>query len=434
MKNSRTYAMEMDKNDPLSKYRKKFRLPSGNNKPIIYFCGNSLGLQPKGVLDQIKTELDKWADYGVEGHFKTEDPWIDYHHLLKNNMSVIAGAQPSEIAIMNMLTVNIHLLMVSFYNPTKRRFKIICEQGAFPSDLFVLMSQIKFRGLDPEKVIVELKPRKGEYTLRTKDILDEINEHGDEIALIWLGGVSYYTGQVLDMKKITEAGHEAGAIVGFDLAHAAGNVKLELHDWKVDFAAWCTYKYLNSGPGGIGSVFIHEMHGNRTDLNRFSGWWGNDIESRFMMSKEFIPAKGADGWSLSTSPIMLMAPLRTSLDIFIDAGMDAIIEKRNLLTEYLEFIINELIEKYKDTITLKIITPSDASERGAQLSVAVGKNGKHIFNELTEKGVWGDWREPEVIRLSPAPLYNTFQEVYEFGKIFDKVLLNASGIKIKNAI
>ena len=422
MKNNREYAIDMDSRDPLSKYRNKFRLPSEKGKPIIYLCGNSLGLQPKGVIDQIKIELDKWADYGVEGHFKPEDPWIDYHKLLKKNMAEIVGAKASEIAIMNMLTVNIHLLMVSFYNPTKERFKIICEEGTFPSDLYVMMSQVKFRGLDLDKVIVELKPRKGKEILRTEDILLTIKEHGNETALIWLGGVSYYTGQALDMKKITKAGHEVGAIVGFDLAHASGNIELDLHKWEVDFAAWCTYKYLNSGPGGIGSVFIHEKHGNRKDIQRFAGWWGNDIESRFMMSREFVPAQGADGWSLSTSPIMLMAPLRTSLNIFIEAGMENIIKKRKLLTGYLEFIINLLIEKYSDSVPIRIITPSNDTERGAQISIAVGKNGKHIFEQLSKKGVWGDWREPEVIRLSPAPLYNSFEEVFEFGKIFDEVL------------
>lgn len=420
--NTLKYAQMMDKTDPLAKYRNDFLLPKKNGSPIIYFCGNSLGLQPQKVKSQIEEELNKWADYGVEGHFKPENPWITYHEKLKENMAELVGAKASEIAVMNMLTVNIHLLMVSFYNPTKQRYKIICEHGAFPSDLYVLASQAKFRGLNPDEVIVELKPRKGEHTLRTEDVLNAIKTHGNELALIWIGGVNYYTGQAFDMKKITRAGHNVGATVGFDLAHAVGNIELKLHEWNVDFAAWCTYKYLNSGPGGISSIFIHEKHGQNNSLPRFSGWWGNDLASRFMMSKEFTPASGADGWSLSTSPIMLMAPLKSSLEIFKEAGFSNLIKKRILLTKYLEEIIESISEKYSEIIPIKIITPKSKNDRGAQLSIVVEKNGKYIFNQLVEHGVLGDWREPQVIRLAPIPLYNSFEEVFRFGKILDNIL------------
>lgn len=420
--NTLQYARAMDQTDPLKEFRGKFHIPQRDGKKIVYFCGNSLGLQPLGVKDQLDEELAKWADYGVEGHFRPSDPWISYHELLKENAASLVGAKPSEIVVMNTLTVNIHLLMVSFYNPTKERFKIICEHGTFPSDLYAMASQVKFRGFDPNEAIIELKPREGERTLRNEDIIEAIRETGPELALVWMGGVNYYTGQAFDISAITKAGHEAGAMVGFDLAHAAGNIKLDLHDANVDFAAWCTYKYLNSGPGGISAAFIHERHGNDPSLPRFAGWWGNDLASRFMMSREFSPASGAEGWALSTSPIMLMAPLRVSLDIFKDAGFDNLIAKRKVLTGYLEFIINGISEKYADVLPLKIITPSSDDERGAQLSIVVGRDGKAIFNELVENGVLGDWREPEVIRLSPAPLYNSFEDVYTCGQALEKAI------------
>jgi kynureninase len=412
----------MDKNDPLAKYRNEFLIPSANGKPLIYFCGNSLGLQPKRAKNQIVEELNKWEEHGVEGHFKPAQPWISYHVELKKNMASLVGAEASEIAIMNTLSVNIHLLMVSFYHPTSQRFKIICEHGTFPSDLYAMISQAKFRGLDPDQVIVELKPRKGEETLRTADILEAIMQHRDELALVFMGGVNYYTGQAFDMKEITNAGHNAGAIVGFDLAHAAGNLELLLHEWNVDFAVWCTYKYLNSGPGGISAAFVHEKHSNRTDLHRFTGWWGNELPSRFKMNREFVPAAGADGWQLSTSPIMLMAPLKSSLEIFNEAGFGNLVRKRKLLTSFLEQIINEVAKKHEDQITIRIITPKNEEEKGAQLSIVIEKNGRLIFEQLYENGIIADWREPQVIRLAPAPLYNTFEEVYRFGKIFDSVV------------
>ncbi len=421
-KNTVEYAQILDKQDPLAKFREEFRFPKRDNKQLIYFCGNSLGLQPKRVKNQLGEELEKWADYGVEGHFKAQDPWINYHELLKETTAEIVGAKTSEVVIMNTLTVNIHLLMVSFYNPTAKRFKIICEQGAFPSDMYAMISQVKFRGFNPDEAIIELKPREGEQTLRREDIVQTILETGDELALIWMGGVNYYTGQAFIIKEITEAGHKAGAIVGFDLAHAAGNLELNLHEHNVDFATWCTYKYMNSGPGGIAAAFIHERHGNRSDLPRFTGWWGNDLSSRFMMSKEFSPAPGAEGWSLSTSPIMLMAPLRSSLEVFKEAGFKNLIAKRKLLTAYLEEVINDIAKRYGDVLSIRIITPENDAERGAQLSMVVEKNGKVIFNQLNENGVISDWREPEVIRLAPAPLYNSFEDVYRFGKIFEEIL------------
>lgn len=420
--NSLEYAQMMDKKDPLAKFRNDFILPHKNGEPLIYFCGNSLGLQAKGIKGQIICELDKWGEYGVEGHFKPEDPWITYHEKLKDNMAEIVGAKPFEIAVMNTLSVNIHLMLVSFYIPTKKKFKIICEQGAFPSDLYAMMSQAKFRGYDPNDVIIELKPREGEAVLRTEDIVSTIHSHKDEVALILMGGVNYYTGQVFDMKEITKAGHDAGAIVGFDVAHAAGNVKLELHDWNVDFAVWCTYKYLNSGPGGISCAFVHEKHANRTDLQRFTGWWGNDLSTRFLMNREFSPAFGADGWQLSTSPIMLMAPLRTSLEKFKEAGFNNLIAKQKLLTGYLEEIIIGIKNKYSEFISITIVTPDNNHDRGAQLSIVVGKEGKPFFMQLSEHGVLGDWREPEVIRLTPVPLYNSFEEVFKFGVIFENLI------------
>ncbi len=419
--NTLEYAKALDQIDPLKNYRDQFLFPKKDGERIIYFCGNSLGLQPKNAKRQIETELDKWSEYGVEGHFLTEEPWINYHLKLKEDMGEVVGASASEIAIMNTLTVNIHLLMVSFYHPTKGRDKIICEKGAFPSDLYVMASQARFRGLDPGDVIIELEPRDGEQILRDEDIITAINKHSRELALIWIGGVNYYTGQVFNMQEITKAGHKAGAVVGFDLAHAAGNVELNLSEWNVDFACWCTYKYLNSGPGGIGAVFIHEKHSNRGELQRFTGWWGNDLPSRFLMRSEFSPSAGADGWSLSTSPILLMALLKTSLNLFKEIGMRKLIEKRLLLTDFLNFIVEQIAERFIKNYEISVLTP-EGNGRGAQLSITIQKHGKEIFNGLKEQGVLADWREPEVIRLAPAPLYNSFEEVFLFGQIFQNVL------------
>lgn len=422
MMTSLEQAKLMDESDPLRRFRNEFLIPKKDNKPMIYFCGNSLGLQPKRVKAQICEELDKWEDHGVEGHFLPSQPWITYHEELKKNMSVIVGAQPGEIAVMNTLTVNIHLMMVSFYNPTPHRYKILCEHGIFPSDMYAMMSQASFRGLEPEDVIIELHCREGENTLRTEDILQAIRDNGNELALVFFGGVNYYTGQAFDIKAITAEAHKAGATAGFDLAHAAGNISLSLHDANVDFAVWCTYKYLNSGPGGISAVFIHERHANRTDLNRFTGWWGNHLPTRFKMNRKFEPAHGADAWQLSTSPIMLMAPLKSSLEIFSEAGFGNMLFKRKKLTACLENIINDLSVKYADSIPISIITPESEKDRGAQLSLVIKRNGRAIFEQLAANGIIADWREPEVIRVAPVPLYNTFEEVFMFGKIFDAVL------------
>lgn len=431
--NTLAFARALDEADPLRKYRNQFRLPKQDGKDIIYLCGNSLGMQPKTVKSQMEIELDKWADYGVEAHFKTENPWIQYQIQLKEDMGLLVGASAFEIAIMNSLSVNIHLLMVSFYQPTKQRFKIICEKGSFPSDLYVLASQARFRGLKLTDILIELEPRSGEQTLRNDDIIETISLHSQELALIWMGGVNYYTGQVFDMDKITAAGHKAGAVVGYDLAHAAGNVLLKLHEWNVDFACWCTYKYLNSGPGGIGAVFIHERHGNRQDLQRFTGWWGNNISSRFLMQNEFEPAAGADGWALSTAPVLLMAPLKTSLEIFRKAGMHSLIEKRILLTGFLHFIVMEIAEKFIQHFNIKILTPA-GNERGAQLSIIVKQQGKEIYAALQNEGVVGDWREPEVIRLAPAPLYNSFEEIFHVGEILLKVLNSKINMDMRKTI
>jgi kynureninase len=421
--NSLEFARQMDEKDGLAKFRKQFYFPRINGKDAIYFCGNSLGLQPKSVQAAIQQQLDNWAEHAVEGHFKTKDPWITYHETLKQSSAKVVGAKASEVVIMNTLTVNLHLLLVSFYRPTATRYKIICEADAFPSDQYAFESQTKFHGFNPDDAIIELTPRHGEHTLRNEDILTVIEKNANETALVILGGINYYTGQVFDMKTITEAGHKAGAVVGFDLAHAAGNVKLEMHDWNVDFAVWCTYKYLNSGPGGISGAFVHEKHANNNELPRFAGWWGNDAKIRFKMQKGFNPAYGADGWQLSNSPIMLMASLRASLELFEAAGMDNLFAKRDLLTGYLEFILEGInAEHQNDDVHFEIITPKDKKQRGTQLSILVKKNGKKLFDGLMQNGVIGDWREPNVIRLAPVPMYNSFEDVYRFGEILNTLI------------
>jgi kynureninase len=419
--NTPDFALKMDALDDLLGFRSRFYFPRANGKEILYFCGNSLGLQPRSARDFVLKELDNWASHAVEGHFKIEDPWLTYHEILKESSARIVGAKPSEVVIMNSLTVNLHLLMVSFYRPDKKRCKILCEAGAFPSDQYALESQVKFHGLDPEEAIVELKPRAGEHTLRNEDILGAIEQHADELSLVMIGGVNYYTGQAFDMKSITEAGHRAGAIVGFDLAHAAGNILLRMHDWNVDFAAWCSYKYLNSGPGSVAGAFIHERHARRFDLPRFAGWFGNDVKTRFKMQRDFEPAEGADGWNLSNSHIFSMAVLRSSLQIFDEAGMERLAAKRDRLTGYLEFILDD-INRTHERKEMQIITPREAASRGAQLSLLLIDHGKEIYSGLGEQGVMVDWREPNVIRISPVPLYNSFEDVYKLGQVLDQVL------------
>ncbi len=408
--NTESFACEMDIHDPLAAFRDQFHIPKqANGENVLYFCGNSLGLQPKTVRAYIEQELSDWEKLGVEGHFHAQKPWMHYHEFLTEKMARIIGAKPIETVVMNTLTVNLHLMMVSFYRPDSQRHKIVIEGGAFPSDQYAVQSQLKFHGHDPQQSLIELKPRKDEDHIRTEDIEQLIEREGDSIAMIMFGGVNYYNGQLYDIPRITQAGHKKGIIVGFDLAHAAGNVKLELHQWDVDFAVWCGYKYLNSGPGGIAGCFVHEKHAKNNELPRFAGWWGNNKQERFLMKPDFYPMAGAEGWQLSNAPVLAMASLRASLDVFDDAGMDRLIAKSRMLTAYLEYLLKDL----KDS-KIKIITPEDPKQRGAQLSIRVLNSDKKLFDQLMEKGVICDWREPDVIRVAPVPLYNTFQDVFQF--------------------
>ncbi|MBQ4822250.1 kynureninase [Aquimarina sp. MMG016] len=420
-KNTKEFAQQLDSQDQLSTYREQFIFPKVDGKQVIYFTGNSLGLQPKNTQQYVDEIMKDWGELAVEGHFYADKPWWDYHERLAEPLSKIVGAKPSEITVMNTLTVNLHLLMVSFYRPEGKRYKIICEEKAFPSDQYMLQSQVKFHGYNPEDAIVEIKKRDGEHNFRTEDILDTIKKVGEECALILIGGVNYYTGQVFDMKTITKAGHDIGAFVGWDLAHAAGNIKLELHDWNVDFAAWCSYKYMNSGPGNASGCFIHERFHNKKDIPRFEGWWGTSKETRFLMKPEFEPMSNADAWQLSNAPVLAMAPYLASLQLFDSVGMDALIEKRNLIVSYLEFVLKE-IDKEVDS-TFEIITPSDPQERGTQLSVFLHGEGRKLFDYLMKKGVIVDWREPNVIRLAPAPFYCSYEDMYEFGQILKQGIL-----------
>lgn len=419
--NTREFAQSLDAQDTLSKYQSEFEFPKVNGKKTIYFTGNSLGLLPKRARKYVDDIMNDWANMAVEGHFYAEKPWWDYHERFSAPLSKVVGAKPSEVSVMNTLTVNLHMMMVSFYNPTAKRFKIVCEEKAFPSDQYMFQTQVKFHGFDPKDAIVEVKRREGEHNLRTEDIIAKINEVGDELALVLIGGINYYTGQVLDMKAITEAGHKVGANVGWDLAHAAGNIELHLHDWNVDFACWCSYKYMNAGPGSVSGYFVHEKHHDK-DLNRFGGWYGHNKERRFLMEPEYTPNKGALGWQSSCTGVLAMAPYLASVEMFDEIGMDALIAKRNLITSYLEYIVEEVA---KETgANLEIITPKDQNERGSQLSVILHGQGRALFNYLMKEGVIVDWREPAVIRLAPVPLYTSFEEMYEFGQILKQGILN----------
>lgn len=419
--NSKEFAQQLDSQDKLNKYRDEFIFPKVNGEKVIYFTGNSLGLQPKRTKAYVDEVMDDWANLAVEGHFYAEKPWWDYHERFAKPLGKIVGALPSEVTVMNTLTVNLHLLMVSFYRPTKSRYKIICEEKAFPSDQYMFQSQVDFHGYKSEDAIVEIKRREGEHNIKLEDVLAKIAEVGNELALVLIGGVNYYTGQVFDMKTITAAGHDAGAIVGWDLAHAAGNIKLELHDWNADFAAWCSYKYMNSGPGNASGCFIHEKHHNNPDLPRFAGWWGHNKERRFKMEQTFDPVKGAEGWQISNIPILSLAPYLASVDMFDEIGMDALIEKRDKITAYLEFILQEIAKEVDSNF--EIITPSDLSERGCQLSVLLHGEGRGLFDYLMENGVITDWREPNVIRFAPVPLYCSFEDMYDFGQILKAGIL-----------
>jgi len=416
--NSSEWAKKADENDPLAHFRDQFYLPQHKGQDAVYFTGNSLGLQPHGAREAIVQEFEDWAKYGVEGHFEARNPWYSFHELFAENSAKVVGAKPSEVVVMNTLTTNLHLMMVSFYRPEGKRTKILCEGKAFPSDLYALESQVKFHRLDPNEHIIELHPREGEQCLRIEDVLAKIDEHADELALIMMGGVNYYTGQVFDMAAITKAGHEAGAQVGFDLAHGAGNVVLQLHDWEVDFAVWCSYKYLNSGPGSVSGVFIHEKHHTDENIPRFSGWWGYRKDTRFEMEKGFDPIPTAEAWQLSNAPIFSMAAHRVSLELFAQAGMKNLRAKSEQLTAYCAFVINEISERNEGS-SFEIITPTAVAERGCQLSIFVHGKGKALFDYLTTEGVIADWREPNVIRIAPVPLYNSFYDVFRFGQLLE---------------
>lgn len=417
--NTLSYAQNLDSKDPLHKYRDQFYHPKVNGKEVIYFTGNSLGLQPKNSKEYIDEVMRDWAELAVEGHFYAGKPWWDYHERLAEPLAKIVGAKTEEVSVMNTLTVNLHLLMVSFYRPTHKRFKILCEEKAFPSDQYMLQSQVQFHGLNPQDTIVEVKKREGEHSWRTEDIIAKIEEIGDELALVLIGGVNYYNGQVFDMKAITAAGKANGAFVGWDLAHAAGNIELKLHDWDVDFAAWCSYKYMNSGPGNASGIFVHQRYLDRKDVPRFEGWWGTKKETRFLMKPEFEPMANADAWQLSNAPILSVAPYLASLQLFEEVGMKTLLEKQKLITAYLEFILKQVDDQVASTF--EIITPK---ERGCQLSVFLHGEGKSLFDYLMKSGVITDWREPNVIRLAPAPFYCSFEDMFRFGEILKAGILS----------
>lgn len=412
--NTISFAQSSDAQDALRNFRNEFIIPVKNGKEQIYFLGNSLGLQPKQTAAYIQNVLSDWSKHGVESFFMGDDPWMDYHNHLTKTLSIILGTKPSEVVVMNNLTVNLHLMMVSFYRPVGKRNKIICEAKAFPSDQYMFESHIKHHHLNPDDVLIEIQPRGGEYCLRTEDIINKIEEHKAELALILFGGINYYTGQVLDMKAITEAGHKAGAKVGFDLAHAVCNVKLRLHEWDIDFACWCNYKYLNSGPGAIGGAYIHERFHKEENINRFAGWWGYKKETRFKMEKGFQPITSAEGWQLSTPPITLLAAHRSALNIIEKAGWENIQQKRKLLNAYLWFVLDEINASQKEK-QIEFITPRNEEEHGCQVSMLMLNKGKEVYDQLMNNGIYVDWREPNVIRLAPVPLYNTFAEVWKFG-------------------
>ncbi|HEX8023117.1 kynureninase [Mucilaginibacter sp.] len=420
--NDLAFARQQDEQDPLKDFRSRFLIPKHNGEDAVYLCGNSLGLQPASAQQYLADQLDAWKNLAVEGWFQGDDPWLDYHKSITSSIARIVGAQENEVTVMNSLTVNLHLLMVSFYKPDNKRFKIIMEGGAFPSDQYAMESQVNFHGLDPKDAIIEIFPREGEVTLRTEDIIQTIDQHKNELALVLFGGINYYTGQFFDLKAITDAAHAAGAYAGFDLAHAAGNVPVQLHHWGADFACWCSYKYINSGPGGISGIFVHEKHFADKELNRFAGWWGYRRDKQFLMAPGFDPEIGAAGWQVSTSPILLLALFKASMAIFDDAGgLDILREKSVRLTGYLEFLIREINQEQGEEV-YRIITPADPVTRGCQLSVVSKRNARPIFNYLAQNGVIGDWREPDVIRLSPVPLYNTFEDVYKTAKLMADAL------------
>ena len=415
-------ARELDSADPLSRFRERFRIPQHSGADAMYFTGNSLGLQPKAAREALEVELEDWARLGVEGHFQGRNPWVSYHERFVEGLCHLTGAQPHEVVAMNGLTVNLHLLLISFYQPKGQRRKLLCEAKAFPSDRYALCSQIKLHGGDPEEDLIELAPREGEHLLRTEDVLAAIAEAGDTLATVMMGGVNYYTGQLHDMQAIAEAAHKVGATCGFDLAHAMGNAPLHLHDWGVDFACWCSYKYLNSGPGAVSGVFIHERHvrdadGQGTAMRRLEGWWGHDAESRFRMDPEFVPMPSAEAWQMSNAPVLNMAVHKVALDLFVEATMPALRERSLRLTAYLEDLVQTVAER--TGAHLEIMTPTDPSARGCQLSVVAHGYGRSLFDHLMDHGVVVDWREPAVIRMAPVPLYNSFEDLVRFSLVLE---------------
>lgn len=413
------YAQQKDQSDALASYRDRFHIPKDKDRNnVIYMTGNSLGLQPKSTKNYIDQELKDWANLGVEGHIQAKNPWLHYHELLTESMAKVVGAKPIEVIVMNTLTVNLHLMMVSFYKPSQKRFKILIEADAFPSDKYAVESQLRHHGFDPKDGVVLWKAREGEELANYEDLETIMAAQGDEIALIMIGGVNYYTGQFFDFKRITQLGHKHGCMVGFDCAHGAGNVALNLHDSGADFAVWCTYKYLNSGPGSLGGAFVHERHANTKNLNRFAGWWSHNKATRFKMRNEFDQLPGAEGWQLSNPPILSMAAIRASLDMFAEVGMEQLTTKSKELTGYFEFLLHQL-----GNDSIKIITPSNPDERGCQLSIQVKNADKALHNKLTEAGIITDWREPDVIRCAPTPLYNSFQDVYNLVEKLKKILI-----------
>lgn len=404
-------AHELDAADQLKSYRELFHIPPSARdpaRPAIYLCGNSLGLQPRTTRAAITQELEDWAALGVDAHLTGRDPWFSYHEQFREPSAQLVGAIPGETVMMNSLTVNLHLLMASFYRPTRDRYCIIIEDTAFPSDSYAVQTQTRFHNFDPADAVIRLKPREGEITLRTSDIENYLATHGHSVALIMLGAVNYLTGQWFEMQRITAAARAQGITVGWDLAHAAGNVPMKLHDWNVDFAAWCTYKYLNSGPGAVAGAFIHDRHARSFDLPRFGGWWGNDPQSRFQMRPDFTPREGADGWQLSNPPILALAPVKASMDIFARAGMDNLRTKSLQLTGYMEYLLDQLGNR------ISILTPRDPAQRGAQLSIVIPGASRDLQRRLHEHGIVADFREPDVIRVAPAPLYNTYHDVWQF--------------------
>ena len=407
------FAIAMDERDPLREYRERFFFPKTANADGVYLCGHSLGLQPKTAARYIEQELKDWAELGVEGHFHAKNPWMPYHRLLTEQTAELVGAKPLEVVVMNSLTVNLHLMMVSFYHPTRERHKIVVERGAFPSDQYAVHSQIRFHGFDPTTSLIELSPRPGESCLRDEDIDSLIEREGNNIALIMMGGVNYATGQAFDMARITRLGHARGCVVGFDLAHAAGNLQLKLHEWGPDFGVWCSYKYLNGGPGCVAGCFVHERHARAWALPRFAGWWGHDEQSRFEMGPNFQPMPGADGWQLSNPSIVSLAVLRASMDIFHEAGMERLRAKSVTLTGYLEFLLSQ-----NESSNISVITPHENERRGAQLSVQIPQNGHALCDRLAQEGIVGDWREPDTFRVAPVPLYNSYYDVFRFVQRF----------------